>query len=685
MFKKNYTDAIEHISPDQNLKSEILLKLEAKENKKPNAAFGWRVGFAVAAAAAIALSVIFIPKNHIETNAPDASPTLTATESYSEIYRMMSKYKTEKKFSSIWNGFYAKNSAAEDDMIIMEEYAADMDGAAMPGAATGGTSSANNNTSANDVTLPGSTNTSDKKGDSESDRGNDYSETTIQVEGVKEADIVKTDGKNIYALYGSEIKIYSAMGKESKLIGTINLKEAEGKSTFGDMFLSGNLLTLMQTVWSDGQSEYASIIVYDVKNPEAPKEKYVCRQQGNYNSSRMIGNFVYIITDHRLNTNDISRDDPATYVPSIICKDESFTVPADSIYYYNDSISSAKYSVIGAYDVTTGELTSSVSLLGGTDNIYCSTKNIIIADTVYNGAYDENSHEEMFNNSDTTVSKISINGGKLEYKCSGTVGGALENQFFIDEYKDNFRFVTTVEQITRKVTKFDNSESEYVSYSNESFARLTVLDGTLKEIGRLDKVAEGERVYSVRFMGDIGYFVTFRQTDPLFSVDLSDPKNPKILGQLKIPGFSEYMYPYGDGLLLGFGMEADEKTGRTSYLKLSMFNTSNPADLTEQDKTVIDPFTWSEALHNHKAMLVSTSKNLIGFPADKDRGQCYFVYEYTGDGFNRKAALDLEIDWKKDYYATCRGMFIGDYFYIVNGTALWCFDLNDFSQLAVVK
>ena len=145
------------------------------------------------------------------------------------------------------------------------------------------------------------------------------------------------------------------------------------------------------------------------------------------------------------------------------------------------------------------------------------------------------------------------------------------------------------------------------------------------------------------------------------------------------------MYPYGDGLLLGFGMEADEKTGRTSYLKLSMFNTSNPADLTEQDKTVLDPFTWSEALHNHKAMLVSTAKNLIGFPADMDRGQCYFVYEYTGEGFNRKAALELQIDWKNNYYANCRGMFIGDYFYIVNGTALWCFDLNDFAQLAVIK
>lgn len=679
MFKKNYNDAFDCIKPDPNLKEDILLKLETRETKKRNPAIPWRVGFAVAAAAAITLSVIFIPKNNINSPTTDEQPILTATQSYEEIYRMMSKYKTEKKFSALWNGFYAKNSIAEDDMVVYEEYISDMDGAAMPESATGG------NTSANGVSVQSST-TSDKKGDSEGNRGNDYSETTTQVEGVKEADIVKTDGKNIYALYGSKIKIYSAKGKDTALIGTINLTDSEDKCAYGDMFLNGNLLTLMQTVWNDGQSEFASIIVYDIKNPEEPKEKYICRQQGYYNSSRMIGNFVYIITDHRLNTNDISREKPETYVPSVICKGETFTVPADSIYCYGDSVSSAKYSVIGAYDVTKGELTSSVSLLGGTDNIYCSSNNIIIADSVYNEAVDKNTDKEIFNNIDTTVSRISIDGGSLKYKCSGTVGGSLENQFFIDEHKGYFRFVTTVEQITKKITKFDNSESEYVSYSNQSFARLTVLDGDLKEIGRLDNVAEGERVYSVRFMGDIGYFVTFRQTDPLFSVDLSDPKNPKLLGQLKIPGFSEYMYPYGDGLLLGFGMEADEKTGRTSYLKLSMFNTSNPADLTEQDKTVIDPFTYSEALYNHKAMLVSVSKNLIGFPANDNNGnQGYFVYEYTGDGFAKKAALELKVDYKYAYEPNIRGIFIGDYFYIVNGTALWCFDLNDFAQLSVIK
>ena len=119
MFKKNYNDAFDCIKPDVNLKENILLKLEARETKKRNPAIPWRVGFAVAAAAAIALSVIFIPKNNIDTSTADEQPTLTATESYEEIYRMMSKYKTEKKFSALWNGFYAKNSIEiEDDMVV---------------------------------------------------------------------------------------------------------------------------------------------------------------------------------------------------------------------------------------------------------------------------------------------------------------------------------------------------------------------------------------------------------------------------------------------------------------------------------------------------------------------------------------------------------------------------------------
>ena len=194
-------------------------------------------------------------------------------------------------------------------------------------------------------------------------------------------------------------------------------------------------------------------------------------------------------------------------------------------------------------------------------------------------------------------------------------------------------------------------------------------------------------------MGDIAYFVTFRQTDPLFSADLSDPKSPKILGELKIPGFSEYMYPYGDGLLLGFGMDADENTGRTTYLKLSMFDITDPANVTEDDKTVIDGYSYSPALSNHKAMLVSHGKNLIGFPtcnttynATENSKYKYMIYEYVGDEFAQKAVLSIPWNSKEDfYYDSIRGMFIEDNFYVISAQSLQVFDIVTFSQMQLIE
>ena len=167
---------------------------------------------------------------------------------------------------------------------------------------------------------------------------------------------------------------------------------------------------------------------------------------------------------------------------------------------------------------------------------------------------------------------------------------------------------------------------------------------------------------------------------------LSDPENPKILGELKIPGFSEYMYPYGDGLLLGFGMDADEDTGRTTYLKLSMFNITDPTNVAEQDKTIIDGYTYSSALDNHKSMLVSPSKNLIGFVVLDNRGMSrYLVYEYNGQGFTQKAEIEFESYDSGKFWDDIRGLFVGEYFYTISHSELIVSDVDTFSKVAVIK
>ncbi|MGM9975274.1 MAG: beta-propeller domain-containing protein, partial [Clostridiaceae bacterium] len=193
-----------------------------------------------------------------------------------------------------------------------------------------------------------------------------------------------------------------------------------------------------------------------------------------------------------------------------------------------------------------------------------------------------------------------------------------------------------------------------------------VLDRNLKVVGGLSGLAPDEYVYSVRFFGDIAYFVTFRQVDPLFTVDLSNPKEPVLIGSLKIPGFSDYLQGYGEGLLFGFGQSATEE-GRVTGLKLSMFDISRPGEVKEVAVKELEG-KWSEASYNHKAILASPNKDVIAFATEN----YYFIYGYHKDkGFYEKAAIDL-----KDYDYNTRGIYIGDCFYVCTSRGITSYDMN---------
>ena len=678
MFDKNYKTAMDNITVDEQTRERILdriiLKEELKNRKNP--AVPWRIAFACVACVAIVMGIIFVPKDNfkpIVNNNENVSTALKVSKSYNEIYELI---KPKKDFS-FWNNFYAQDDAVEYE--IFYESIADEEGApssTKPGASVDVTT---NNTANN---LKG-----DGENDGAVDTGKDFSNTTEQVEGVNEADIVKTDGNYIYYIKGTTFSIFKADGKNSKLLSKTELSN-EYTTDYGDMLLKDDRVIILQPDTCGAQKSFVSFIIYDVSDRQNPKKLTECRQDGWYNTSRMIGDYIYLISNCHINTAAIDKDDPSTFVPTTETNGVCEPVPADSIYRYDVDSYKTQYTVIGAYNYKDGKLSDTASLLGGTDNVYCSGGNIILADTTYSRGKtesDDDADQTVVSRDSTTVSRLAIKEGKIEYKYSGEIDGVLKNQFFIDEHNGYFRFVTTVTESVEKRYKFENQEDEVISYSNETFAHLTVLDSELKKTGEITDIAKGERVYSVRFMGDIAYFVTFRQTDPLFSVDLSNPQSPKILGQLKIPGFSEYMYPYGDGLLLGFGMDANEDTGRTTNIKLSMFNITDPANVTEQDKTLLDGFTYSGALYNHKAMLVHEGKNLIGFAATSNYYYTkYMVYEYTEIGFVCKASLDIENDYK---YAMddIRGLFIGDEFYVIGRQVLHVYDINTFEPLATIK
>ena len=256
----------------------------------------------------------------------------------------------------------------------------------------------------------------------------------------------------------------------------------------------------------------------------------------------------------------------------------------------------------------------------------------------------------------TVIHKIAIDKDVLKYQTVGEATGAVLNQFSMDESGDYFRIATTK---NRSWSQFAGDGNQQESYSN-----IYVLDKDLKVVGRVENLAPGERIYSVRFIQDRAYLVTFKQTDPLFAIDLKDPKNPKVLGKLKIPGFSNYLHPYDDTTIIGIGKDteelsttlppielggiSDEEVRRiappprvvTKGIKISLFDVSDVANPKESAKYVLgDLRSDSIALHDHKAFLFSRDKNLLVIPA-----QIYENYENKATNFNGAAVFHIEKD-----------------------------------------
>ncbi|WP_282209596.1 beta-propeller domain-containing protein [Parvibacter caecicola] len=257
----------------------------------------------------------------------------------------------------------------------------------------------------------------------------------------------------------------------------------------------------------------------------------------------------------------------------------------------------------------------------------------------------------------TCIRKFTFDKGQLEGVAQGEVNGTLDSSFCLDEYNGYLRVVTTV-------------------YGKDTSSALTVLNEQMEEVGNIADIAPGEQVYSARFMGNVGYFVTFKQVDPLFSVDLSNPENPTIIGQLKIPGFSEYLHPYGENLLLGIGMSADD-AGATDGVKLSMFDTSNPADVREVATAVLDGTYYSDVFNEYRAALIDPASDMIGFPVSTDR-EAYAVYGYSEDnGFSQHMLEETNgTGW-----VPTRGIRIGDVLYVVKGNAVESYRIGDYQKI----
>lgn len=480
-----------------------------------------------------------------------------------------------------------------------------------------------------------------------------YSKTNVRQEGVDEADIVKTDGTYLYSLKDNreEIAVIDPVGGEMKSCGTIKadegfIEEFYLNTTEKKLIIissisgsNGNVMPLARGGYGGEQTTKA--ITFDISDPQNPKEAGQITQSGSYHSSRMNGGYLYLFSLYFV-SNDISKSEKETYVPSV----GEHVLPAESIYLPTQD-SANMYTVITAVNVNNPkEVSNSKAVLSKNSELYVSNENIYLYEAANWGAH----------NMTTNICKIAYQDGTLTPIGQGQADGYIQDSFSIDEYKGNLRLVTTE----------GDTNSVYV------------LDKNLQLIGSITNLAKDERVYSARLMGDIGYFVTFRETDPLFSVNFSDPANPQILGALKIPGFSEYLHPYGENQLLGVGMDVDEKTSATNGVKLSMFDAADKIDVKQAHTYVLENVYSADVLYDYKAAMIDSEKNLIGFAAYTEGGQKYYLFSYDKEnGF--QSLMEQEINGST--LISPRGIYIGNVLYVAAGNIIESYSLETYQKM----
>lgn len=640
MFKDKYKRDNENINLNEASKEAIKEKLFETPAKR-------RIPFkgiiASAVAACLIIGTVFAVKQTIPTFTAVPEKTVVASVTYDEIYDSMKgiiKKRQPGLLDSLVDFFgfggMAKDFAQENEMIT------------------------------DDAMLEGTTGTAD---------GADSSTTNNQVAGVDEADIVKNDGRYIYSISQGRLIITDTNSGSPVKVSETSL----GGNNVINMYVNGNRLAVISTFYEGyGSEEKTCVAVYSIDNKADPFMMAKVTQSGSYHNSRMIDGTVYLLSNYYVYKDIIHRDKPEEYVPCI----NSRPIEAECISMIK-GFEQPTYLVVSAVDMLTAQSTERSAVLGGAENVYCTSENLYYTFTNYDSV--KNGNTQTTENS-TTIVKLSLSKDEIKNLATGTVKGRPLNQFSMDEYEGNLRIVTTSDETVVEEIYYGNgfaaSDSVASSVSSSSSNSLYVLDSELKVIGKLEDLAKDERVYSVRFDKNVGYFVTFRQVDPLFTVDLTDPENPTLMSALKIPGFSEYMHPYGDGLLFGFGKEATE-SGSVTGLKLSMFDVSDPYDVTEADKEPINA-DYSDASYDHKAIMVDAKKDIIAFTAYRygNKAELY-VYGYDKEtGFELKNRSVIE---GENYLTNCRFVYIGDYFYLVSSFGITTFSMTDFSEIGYLN
>lgn len=436
--------------------------------------------------------------------------------------------------------------------------------------------------------------------------GSSYSRTNTRVEGIGEADIVKTDGKNLYIVKGSTIYIVNLGSdgkpeKTSKISPLDTLADKDEKGELVDEVDSGfgvypsrcifvtnyirgtyvyNSTLIVELCCARNKKIQTGIAVYDIGDTSAPKVKRVFMQDGSPISSRVAGNSIILVSNSVICSETI--DDGI--IPRVSSGENGSDMKDEMVRSGDIAVANAAnpegFLIVSKTNLDTLESKpEATALLGGGSDIYCTDSTVYVATE----CYDTKSEK-----TNTKLTSFDITGEKPQLKASGAVEGTMLDTFSMDEYNGYIRVAVT--------RSGDNC--------------VYVLDTDMKKVGALENIAPGETVRAVRFSGSTGYVVTFLQTDPLFVIDLSSPESPAIKGEVKLPGFSSYLHPVGKNLLLGVGVGGTEE-GTDGSAKLSLFDVSDPSAPKEVDSFVMENADFNT---EYKAFIEDSDPNTYLIP-----------------------------------------------------------------------
>ncbi len=498
-----------------------------------------------------------------------------------------------------------------------------------------------------------------------------YSETNVQVEGIDESDIIKNDGNYLYIASDVEVRLIDIRSEEMKQAGEIHPdhETSGGSAQIGEMYIEEMyvdkdrlylIVSWMDTTLEESEnpessfnaayrmdsSAFIELMTYDIRDRAEPKLIGSVKQDGYYYTSRKAGDIIYLFSSEFLG--NVEEKEPEELIPYV----DGARVDAGCIYVPEKGNSEM---ILSSVDVRKPQKTiDQMVILNDSAEIYMGSEAIYF----YHYEYQSGKGREF-----TQIAKFSYKDGIMDAVSAASVKGTVQDTFAVSESNGIFRILTT-----------DWSAEEQTN-------QLYLFDEDMKITGSISDIARGESVYAARYIGDMAYFVTYRNTDPLFAVDLSDPENPVLLGSLEISGFSDYLHPYGENLLLGIGYETDPDTGRNEGIKLCMFDISEGADLKVIDTEVLKEPDYIPGADFYKCILADPKKNLIGFlTEDYDRSDSasYQVFQWDGEDFHEVLSQEIA-DPVSELWV--RGAYAGDSFYIVTDFGITSYDMeNGFAE-----